>query len=151
MLKPGERAPDFELAAQDGRMVTLHEFLGAKNVVLYFYPKDFTSGCTAETKSFGENYVKLQELGAEVLGVSSDSTESHERFAGECGANFPLLSDEGGKVRRLYGVQSSLGLVPGRVTFIIDKQGVVARVFSSQLNPRKHIAEAVEALKALPR
>jgi peroxiredoxin Q/BCP len=151
MLRPGDKAPDFELAAQDGRRVSLHEFYGAKNVVLYFYPKDFTRGCTTETKSFGENYGVLQDLGAEVLGVSSDSSESHKEFAGECHASFPLLADEGGRVRELYRVKSSIGLVPGRVTFIIDKQGVVRHIFSSQLNPRKHIAEAVEALKALPK
>ncbi|MDV3278702.1 MAG: peroxiredoxin [Nitrososphaerales archaeon] len=151
MLKPGDKAPDFELEAQDGRRVALHEFIGAKNVVLYFYPKDFTRGCTAETRSFGENYGVLQELGAEVIGVSSDDIESHREFAGECGAKFPLLADEEGRVRGLYGVQSSLGLIPGRATFIIDKEGVVRRVFSSQLNPRRHIAEAVEALKSLPK
>lgn len=146
----GDRAPDFTLQGPDGRMISLHDYAGSRNVVLYFYPKDFTAGCTAETKAFSENYDSLLEMGAEVLGISSDSAESHGNFAQECGAKFPLLADAGGKVRAMYGAKSSFGLVPGRVTFVIDKQGVVRHVFSSQLRPKQHISEAVEALKNLP-
>lgn len=124
--------------------------MGSRNVVLYFYPKDFTRGCTAETRSFSENYDKILELGAEVIGISSDSAESHKEFANECGARFILLADEGGRVRRLYGVQASLGLIPGRVTYIIDRQGVVRHIFSSQMNVRGHVEEAIETLKKLP-
>ena len=143
-------APDFELKAQDGSRVSLHQFAGSRNVVIYFYPKDFTTGCTAETKSFGENYDKIIELGAEVIGISSDSAESHREFANECGARFILLADEGGRVRKLYDVQASLGVIPGRVTYIIDKGGVIRHIFSSQLNARRHVEEALEALKKLP-
>jgi peroxiredoxin Q/BCP len=146
--KVGDKAPDFTLPAQDGRTVSLHEFAGTKNVVLYFYPKDFTAGCTQETKGFGENYEGLLEMGAEVIGISSDSAESHSGFAKECGARFPLLADVGGKVRAEYGAKS-MGLIPDRVTFVIDKKGVVRHRFSSQLKPRQHIAEAIEALKAI--
>ncbi len=117
-----------------------------KNVVLYFYPKDFTVGCTAEAKSFSENYDEILGLGAEVIGVSSDTGESHKGFADQCGVRFTLLSDPGGKARKAYGVQSSFGLIPGRVTFVIDREGIVRRVFSSQLSPRKHVAEAIKAL-----
>ncbi|HKT22211.1 MAG TPA: peroxiredoxin [Nitrososphaerales archaeon] len=145
----GARAPDFTLEGPDGRTVSLHDYAGSKNVVIYFYPKDFTAGCTAETKAFGENYDAILDLGAEILGISSDSAESHGSFAQECGAKFPLLADVGGKVRELYGAKGSLGLVPGRITFVIDKQGVVRHVFSSQLRPRQHITEAVEALKSI--
>ncbi|MDG6899915.1 MAG: peroxiredoxin [Nitrososphaerota archaeon] len=144
----GDKAPDFTLPAQDGRTVSLHEFAGTKNVVLYFYPKDFTMGCTQETKAFGESYEGLLEMGAEVIGISSDSAESHNGFAKECGARFPLLADAGGKVRAEYGAKS-MGLIPDRVTFVIDKKGVVRHKFSSQLKPRQHIAEAIEALKAI--
>lgn len=147
--REGDRAPDFTLTAQDGNKVSLHEFLAKKNVVLYFYPKDFTAGCTAETKAFGESYESLTSLGAEVIGVSADSEQSHQSFASECGARFILLSDPGGHVAELYGVRRALGLIPGRVTFVIDKGGVVRRVFSSQLNPRRHVSEAVDALKVL--
>jgi peroxiredoxin Q/BCP len=118
-------------------------------VVIYFYPKDFTAGCTAETSAFGENYDALLEMGAEVLGISSDSAESHSGFAQQCGARFPLLADVGGKVRDLYGAKSAFGMIPGRVTFVVDKQGVVRHVFSSQLRPRQHVSEAIEALRKL--
>jgi thioredoxin-dependent peroxiredoxin len=127
----------------------LHDYAGSKSVVIYFYPKDFTAGCTAETKAFGENYDAILGLGAEILGISSDSAESHGSFAQECGARFPLLADTGGKVREAYGAKSSFGLIPGRVTYVIDKNGVVRHVFSSQLKPKQHIDEAIEALKAI--
>ncbi|MDG6990191.1 MAG: peroxiredoxin [Nitrososphaerota archaeon] len=145
----GDSAPDFTLEGPEGRKVSLHDYAGSKNVVIYFYPKDFTAGCTAETKAFGENYDDILKLGAEILGISSDSAESHGSFAQECGARFPLLADVGGKVREMYGAKSSFGLVPGRVTFVIDKQGIVRHAFSSQLRPKQHITEAVEALKAI--
>lgn len=137
------------LPKQDGTMVSLGDYLGKKNVVLYFYPKDFTRGCTTEAIAFGENYDDLMELGAEVLGVSSDSPESHKGFASKCNVKFPMLSDRGGRVRSLYSVPASLGLIPGRVTYVIDKQGVVRQVFSSQLNAKRHVAEALQALKGL--
>jgi len=145
----GDKAPDFSLRAQDGRTISLHDFIGKSNVVVYFYPKDFTVGCTTEAKAFSENYDEVLKIGAEVMGVSSDTQETHGRFAESCHVRFPLLSDEGGKVREAYGVKSSFGLVPGRVTFVIDKTGVVRRVFSSQLNPARHVSEAVQALKAI--
>lgn len=150
-IKVGDKAPEFSLRAQNGCLVSLNDFRGSKNVVLYFYPKDFTAGCTAETKAFGENYQKIVELGAEVLGVSSDTAESHGRFASDCRASFMLLSDSDGAVRKAYGADSSIGLIPGRVSFVIDKQGIVRHVFSSQLRPKRHVPEAIEALKRLPR
>ena len=106
-------------------------------------------GCTAEAKAFSENYDEVLKMGAEVVGISSDTQETHGRFAESCHVNFPLLSDEGGKVRDAYGVKHSFGIIPGRVTFVIDKAGVVRRVFSSQMNPARHVSEAVEALKAI--
>jgi len=129
-------------------MVSLHDFAGIKKVVLYFYPKDFTMGCTAETKMFSEKYDDVLAMGAEVLGISSDSGESHGRFAQECGVRFPMLADAGGKVRDIYGAKGAFG-IPGRVTFVIDKQGVVRHVFSCQLRPKSHTSEAIEALKTI--
>jgi peroxiredoxin Q/BCP len=149
-VKEGDRAPDFSLHAQDGRTISLHDYAGQRSVVLYFYPKDFTIGCTAEARTFSANYDEVKKMGAEVIGVSSDSASSHESFASECDVRFPLLSDEGAKVRELYGVKSSLGLLPGRVTFVIDKNGIIRRVFASQMNPKGHVSEAIEALKAIP-
>jgi peroxiredoxin Q/BCP len=148
-LKEGDRAPDFTLPSQDGKEISLHDFFGKKSVVIYFYPKDFTMGCTAETRTFGMSYDSIVQLGAEVIGISSDTTESHRGFANECGARFILASDGGGKVRDLYGVQNSMGMIPGRVTFVIDKEGIVRKVYSSQLNPKKHVSEALETLKGL--
>lgn len=148
-VKVGDKAPDFTLQGPDGRMISLHDYAGSRNVVVYFYPKDFTAGCTAETKAFGENYDAILSMGAEILGISSDSAGSHSSFAQECGARFPLLADTGGRVREAYGAKSSFGLIPGRVTFVIDKYGVVKHIFSSQLKPKQHIAEAVEALKSI--
>ena len=147
-LKEGDKAPDFALESQDGRTVALHDYIGSKKVVLYFYPKDFTPGCTAETKTFSENYDAVLAMGAEVLGISSDSADSHGNFARECGANFPMLADNGGKVRESYGA-TSFGLAPGRVTFVIDKEGIVRHIFSSHLRPRHHVSDAIEALKAI--
>ncbi len=150
-IKEGDPAPDFTLEAQDGRKVSLHDYSGSKNVIVYFYPKDFTMGCTAEAKTFSSNYDEIKDLEAEVIGISSDLADSHSRFASECGVKFPLLSDMDGKVRALYGVKSSLGIFPGRVTFVIDKHGIVRSVFSSQINPKRHISKALEALIGLPK
>ena len=146
----GDKAPDFTLEDQHGRQISLHDFAGSKNVVVYFYPKDFTPGCTAETKSFSTVYEQMHGMGAEVLGISTAEVETHKEFADACGATFPLLADIGGQVRKLYDVQPSMWMIPGRVTFIIDKQGVVRHVFSSQTNTSGHVAEAIKALKAMP-
>ncbi|HYA78357.1 MAG TPA: peroxiredoxin [Verrucomicrobiae bacterium] len=148
-VKVGDKAPDFTLPSQTGDDVTLSEFLGKKNVVLYFYPKDETPGCTREACSFRDSYEELTNLGAEVLGVSAQSVESHKSFATHHGLPFILLSDEGNKVRKLYGVPSSLGLLPGRVTYIIDKKGIVRHIFNSQTQTQRHVEEAKNELKKL--
>lgn len=148
-VRVGDRAPDFSLPNQSGEVVSLGDFIGKRTIVLYFYPKDFTMGCTAETKTFTEKYDEFRKMGAEIIGVSSDTVESHESFASECKAPFLLLSDQGAKVRSLYGVASSLGLIPGRVTYVIDTNGIVRGIFSSQLNPKKHVKEAIETLRSI--
>jgi peroxiredoxin Q/BCP len=121
----GDQAPDFTLPTQLGTEVTLSEFREKKTVVLFFYPKDETAGCTAEVCSFRDNYEVFTEAGAEVIGISSDSVSSHERFAGRYALPFTLASDEGGLIRKRYGVPSKLGILPGRVTYVIDRSGVV--------------------------
>jgi peroxiredoxin Q/BCP len=148
-INVGDKAPDFTLPSQMGDNVTLSEYFGKKNVVLYFYPKDETRGCTREACEFRDRYDVFTSLGAEVLGVSSDTLESHKSFATHHGLPFLLLSDEDDKVRKLYGVPSTMGIIPGRVTYIIDKKGIVRHVFSSQFQPEKHIEEALKILKAL--
>jgi peroxiredoxin Q/BCP len=145
----GDSAPDFTLPSQNGENVTLSQFRGKKNVVLYFYPKDETPGCTREACTFRDSYELFTDLGAEVVGVSADTVESHKAFAQHHNLPFTLLSDVDNAVRKLYGATSTLSLIPGRVTFIIDKKGVVRHVFSSQLQPEKHIEEAREVLKKL--
>ncbi len=148
-VKVGDKAPDFSLSSQMGDKVTLSEFFGKKNVVLYFYPKDETPGCITEACNFRDSYEELTSLGAEVLGISGQSVASHKSFATHYGLPFILLSDEDNKVRKLYGVPSTMGLIPGRVTYIIDKQGIVRHIFSSQTQAPRHVEEAKTALRQL--
>ena len=124
-VKIGEFAPDFTLPDQDGEPVTLSNYRGESSVVLFFYPKDFSPGCTTQACHFRDSYEDFTDLGAEVLGISSDSVESHKKFLDEYLFPFRLLSDEGGKIRKLYGATKGFGLLPGRYTFIIDTQGVI--------------------------
>lgn len=146
-VEVGAPAPDFTLPNQDGQPVKLSDYKGKSAVVLYFYPKDNTPGCTAEACSFRDSYDVFKEAGAEVIGVSSDSSDSHAGFATKNSLPFVLLSDRGGKVRKLYGVPSTFGLLPGRVTYVIDKDGVVRLVFNSQFGATKHVEEALNFLK----
>ena len=145
----GSKAPDFTLPSQSGEMVSLKEFLGEKVVILYFYPKDGTPGCTKEACAFRDEHEEFGKLDAEVIGVSSDSVESHKRFAEKHNLSFTLLSDEGGKVRRMYGVPNTFGIFPGRVTYVIDEAGVVRHVFSSQIGAVKHVEGALKSLAAI--
>jgi peroxiredoxin Q/BCP len=145
----GDLAPDFTLPTQTGEEVSLSQFRGKKNVVLYFYPKDETPGCTREACTFRDSFELFTDLGAAVVGVSADTVESHKAFAEHYNLPFTLLSDVENTVRKLYGATSTLGIIPGRVTFIIDKKGLVRHVFSSQLQPEKHIQEAIKVLKKL--
>jgi peroxiredoxin Q/BCP len=148
-VKVGYKAPDFTLLSQMGDNVTLSEYFGKKNIVLYFYPKDESPGCTREACSFRDSYEELANLGAEVLGVSGQSVQSHNSFATHHGLPFILLSDEGNTVRELYGVPSTMGILPGRVTYIIDKKGIVRHIFSSQTQAQRHVEEAKNALKKI--
>jgi peroxiredoxin Q/BCP len=128
--------------------VSLKDFSGRKPVVLFFYPRDETPGCTKEVCAFRDTSVEFGKLDVQVIGISSDSVESHRRFAAKYDLSFPLLSDEGGKVRRLYGVPKTFGLFPGRVTYVIDKECVVRHVFASQLSVERHVQEALAALRS---
>ena len=142
----GSPAPDFELPDQNGALVRLSGFRGKSAVVVYFYPKDDTKGCTAEACAFRDDTPRFEASGAAVLGISDDSTDSHRRFAAKYRLGFTLLSDKGGRVRKLYGVKKTLGIIPGRVTFVIDREGVVRHVFSSQVDFTGHVREALLAL-----
>ncbi|HEU5380076.1 MAG TPA: peroxiredoxin [Ktedonobacteraceae bacterium] len=148
-LQVGDRAPLFSLPTQSGSTVSLEEFLGKSVIVLYFYPKDNTSGCTAEACSFRDNYEVFKQAGAEVIGVSSDSTESHQKFASKYRLPFVLLSDKKGALRKTYGVPAALGVLPGRVTYVIDKQGVIRHIFNDMFNAQKHIEEALKVVQTI--
>ena len=148
-VKVGDKAPDFTLPAQSGEPVRLLDRLGERVVVLYFYPKDNTSGCTAEACAFRDSHEVFTEAGAEVIGVSSDSVSKHTGFADKHKLPFTLLSDQGGKVRKLYGVPTVLGLIPGRVTYVIDREGTVRQIFNSMNNISGHVNDALEMVKQL--
>jgi len=148
MINKGEAAPSFELPSVGGGTFRLGERRG-RPVVVYFYPKDHTPGCTAEAKAFRDQYDAFLAAGAEVVGVSSDTIESHQRFADKHRLPFPLLSDARGEVRQAFGVEKTLGLIPGRATFVIDGDGIVRHAFASQLAATKHVDEALTALASL--
>jgi thioredoxin-dependent peroxiredoxin len=147
-VKVGSVAPNFTLPSQAGEMVSLEDFFGRKPVVIFFYPKDDSPGCTREVCAFRDNFEEFGKLDAEVIGISSDSVESHMSFAVKHELSFTLLSDEAGNIRRLYGVPKTFGLFPGRVTYVIDKEGVVRHVFASQLSVARHVQEALTALRS---
>jgi peroxiredoxin Q/BCP len=149
LLAVGDQAPNFRLRTNNGSYVALGDFLGKKNVVVYFYPKDFTRGCTAEACSFRDSYEAFKDLGAEVIGISSDSQDSHRDFAQEHHLPFILLSDADGSVRKAYEVKKTLGLFAGRVSFVIDKKGIIRHIFSSQTRATAHVGEALNVLKSL--
>lgn len=150
MLQLGDTAPDFTLKTTTGEAFRLADQRGKQAIVLYFYPKDDTPGCTAEACSFRDQYQDFQELGAEVVGVSSDSEASHQKFTQKHRLPFPLLADAGGQVRKLYEVpRALLGILPGRVTFVIDKEGVVRYIFNSMNRATDHVAHARQVLTDL--
>jgi peroxiredoxin Q/BCP len=145
-IREGDQAPDFTLPDQSGRTVSLSELRGSW-VVLYFYPADDTPGCTAESCTFRDSHEDFVDAGARVVGISGQGVESHKKFAEKHGLPFTLLADEENAVRERYGVSKTFGLLPGRVTFVIDPQGIVRTVFSSQFRPKKHVDEALASIR----
>ena len=145
----GDRAPDFELPGSAGRAVKLSDYVGKRTIVLYFYPKDETPGCTKEACSFRDAYEDFTAAGAEVIGVSEDDVASHESFAAHHRLPFVLASDVAGGARKEYGVKKTLGLFAGRVTYVIDREGVVRDVFESQLRFHEHVRRALDLVKRL--
>ena len=147
-LKEGDKVPVFKLPDQDGKMIDVAERIGKQPLVIYFYPKDFTSGCTMEAHAFREMYEAFQKEGAEVFGISSDDAESHKKFVVEHELPFTLLSDENNKVREMFGA-FGVGHTLGRVTYVVDKKGIVRMVFSSQLQPKKHVDESIRKVREI--
>jgi len=149
-LKTGDKIPLFTLSDQNGNIFKVESLLSKKSFVLYFYPKDETTGCTKQACAFRDHYQDFKDAGAEVIGISSDSEDSHGSFADHHKLPFILLSDKGGELRSQFGVPADLfGLLPGRVTYIVDKQGIIKYIFNSQIRIEKHISEALRILKEL--
>lgn len=146
-IQPGDQAPDVTLTTQSGETFALRDFRGQKVVVLFFYPKDNTSICTAQACAFRDSYEQFVEAGAVVIGISSDSDESHRGFAQKHRLPFHLVSDVDGALRKAFGVPKTLGLLPGRVTYVIDREGIVRLAFSAQLVADGHVKQAMDAVK----
>lgn len=143
----GNKIPSFELKDQNGQDFQINSVLGTKNLVIYFYPKDDTPGCTKEACAFRDQFEVFEDANAVIIGISAQSVESHRNFAKKHRLNFTLLSDTGNKVRKLFGVPSNLfGLISGRVTYVINKEGVVVYMFNSQTQAEKHVNEALRIL-----
>ncbi|WOK93249.1 peroxiredoxin Q, chloroplastic [Canna indica] len=148
-VSKGDVPPSFTLKDQDGKNVALSKYKG-KPVVVYFYPADETPGCTKEACAFRDSYEKFKKAGAEVVGISGDDPASHKAFAKKYRLPFTLLSDEGNKVRKQWGVPSDLfGTLPGRQTYVIDRKGVIQLVYNNQFQPEKHVDETLKLLQSL--
>jgi peroxiredoxin Q/BCP len=149
-IKTGSAIPAFTLPDQNGNPFDIKSLIGKKNMVIYFYPKDDSPGCTAQACSFRDQFEVFNEADAVIIGISGQSVKSHKEFAEKHRLTFTLLSDEGNKVRKQFGVPTNLfGLLPGRVTYVADKSGKVIYTFNSQLQAEKHVDEALRILKGL--
>jgi len=149
-LKTGDKIPQFSLTDQNGKDFNINSLRAKKSLVIYFYPKDETAGCTKQACSFRDHYPDFKDAGAEVIGISSDTADSHGSFADHHNLPFILLSDKDGLLRKEFGVPGNLlGLLPGRVTYIVDKQSIIRYIFNSQIWIEKHITEALRILKGL--
>ncbi len=151
LLQPGDPAPDFVVTAHNGREVRLACYQGKSVVVLYFYPRDGTAVCTKQACGFRDAYEEFAGLGAVVIGVSGDSLQRHRDFAARRALPFLLVSDQDGALRKAYHVPNMLGVVPRRVTYVIDKQGIVRHAFSALFSAERHVAEALKIVNVLVR
>jgi peroxiredoxin Q/BCP len=149
-IQTGDKCPSFKLQDQHGEWLDINQLIGNKNLIIYFYPKDDTPGCTKEACLFRDSYEEFKDLGCEVIGISSDDIDAHKKFAQKHRLSFVLLADNKGTVRKQFGVPGSLfGLIPGRVTYIIDKKGNIQGVFNSLLDPSGHLKNALETARKL--
>ncbi len=150
MIAIGDPCPIFQLPNQDGELVDIQKIIGEQNIVIYFYPKDDTRGCTIEACSFRDANQEFLDLGATVIGISADNVDAHKRFSTKYQLNFSLLADQKKEVRNLFGVPASLfGILPGRVSYVINKKGVVCGIYNSMLDPNGHIDKALALLRTL--
>ncbi len=149
MLKEGTAAPSFEGPTDGEGTFRLADYKGNKNVVLYFYPKDFTMGCTREACAFRDNYADVEQYDAVLVGVSTDSTDSHARFRDHHQLPFPLVSDPDKQIVRQYDAEGLLGFMTARITYVIDKAGVIRAAFRHELAIGRHLADVLDALRSL--
>jgi peroxiredoxin Q/BCP len=147
----GDHAPDFSGTTYDGNKIRLADFLGKRALVLFFYPKDGTPICTQEACAFRDSYDQFIDAGADVIGVSSDTEESHRAFARQHKLSFPLISDVDGSLRKAFAVPKTMGLFPGRVTYVIDHAGIIRQIFSAQFASDEHVRQALIAVGAASR
>lgn len=149
-LQVGDKVPEFTLEDHNGNELAIMDYVGPGPLVIYFYPKDDTPGCTREACSFRDQFAEFEDFGATIFGISADSPSSHRNFKAKYNLPYTLLSDQGKEVQKLFGVKKNfLGLVDGRSTYVIDKKGVIVHIFNSQFQPKKHISESLEILKQL--
>lgn len=146
-IQVGDPAPAFEATTYDGKPIRLADFLHRRAVVLFFYPKDGTAVCTQEACAFRDSYEQFLTANTEVIGVSSDSDDRHQAFAQQHRLPFPLISDRDGALRTLYGVPRTWGLIPGRVTYVIDKEGIIRSIFNAQFASDEHVQRAMAAIR----
>ena len=150
-LDVGDAAPEFTAQAHDGSTVRLSDYVGKSAVVLFFYPLDFSPTCTTEACAFRDAFADFASAGTAVIGISGDSLERHRAFAAQRKLPYLLISDADGAIRRVFGVPKTLGLFPGRVTYVIDKVGVIRHVFSAQFGASQHVKEALQVVERLQR
>ncbi|RYZ42638.1 MAG: peroxiredoxin [Myxococcaceae bacterium] len=149
-LQEGDAVPDVTLKGPGNAPVRLRDLLGDKALVIYFYPRDDSPGCTVQACSLRDQYEDFKDAGADVVGISSDSAESHEKFVAKHKLPFRLLSDPDGAARKAFGVGTNfLGLLPGRVTFIADRAGTIRYAFDSQMQVKKHVSGALDVVRSL--
>lgn len=149
-IHKGDQCPKVTLTDQNGNSFDIESVLGKQNLIIYFYPKDDTPGCTKQACSFRDAYEDFESAGVKVIGISSDDEKSHKQFAQKHNLPFTLLADKDKKVRKAFGVPTNLlGLIPGRVTYVIDKKGIVRGIFNSQMKVEQHVEEAMKILKKL--
>ena len=147
ILAVGDKAPLFQAPLGDGGMFDMAEHLGQKAIVIFFYPKDDTPLCTQEACGFRDAYEQFVAAGAEVVGVSADTQASHAAFARKHKLPFPIVSDRDGQLRTLFGVPKLLGFLPGRVTYVIDRAGIVRLVFNSSFTAAGHVQQALDLVR----
>jgi peroxiredoxin Q/BCP len=149
-LSKGDKIPYFTLKDKTGADFSIEKLIGKEHMVIYFYPKDDTPGCTKEACSFRDSFEAFSDKGVRVIGISSDSPASHKKFAEKHNLPFTLLSDPANRVRKMFGVKGNLfGLIPGRVTFVVHKDGTVLHKFSSQMNAEQHVQESLQTIESL--